>query len=364
MTRLKTDPHDPVKVLRDRVTGLEQKVADLTRRETQLRQIIDLVPDAIFANDWDGRYLIANKRLAELLGTSVEKLQGALSSDFAVSAEQYAQILSGHRQVMESGQAKFVAEQRVVDGGGEQHILQIRRIPYNESQTGSRAVLGVATDITHHKQIEQKLLRSRDAVIFGLAKLAESRDDETGRHLERICRYVEILCRHLADLDDALDDDWVATMTSTAALHDIGKVGIPDAVLLKPGPLTGEQRQTIQKHTTIGGDTMLAIKQRWGDDAFLVAATQIAFAHHERWDGGGYPFGLAGETIPLPARIVAVADVYDALTTKRVYKPKMSHEHASRLILEGTGKHFDPQVVEAFAKTQGPFQETAEQLQH
>src|SRR5262249_9773297 len=134
-----------------------------------------------------------------------------------------------------------------------------------------------------------------------------------------------------------------------------GKVGIPDSILLSPKKLTPEQRAIIQKHPLIGGDTLLAIRKVWGDDPFLVTACEIAFAHHEKWDGSGYPFGLAGENIPLAARIVALADVYDALTTKRVYKDAMSHEQARAVILAGEGSHFDPKVVEAFRRSDADF---------
>jgi hypothetical protein len=206
------------------------------------------------------------------------------------------------------------------------------------------------------------LLQSRSAVILGLAKLAESRDDETGRHLERIRRYVKILGDEVVNRCDDVDQEFVDTIVETSSLHDIGKVGVPDRVLLKPGQLTDEQRDIIKKHPLIGGDTLLAVKQRWGDDTFLVTACEIVFAHHERWDGSGYPFGLEGELIPLSARIVALADVYDALTTKRVYKPAMSHEQARDVILEGAGTHFDPMVVEAFLGVEAQFREVREEL--
>ncbi|MHC5004100.1 MAG: HD domain-containing phosphohydrolase [Planctomycetota bacterium] len=208
----------------------------------------------------------------------------------------------------------------------------------------------------------ERQAESRDALIFSLAKLAESRDNETGRHLERICRYVEILAEQIARERDDVDDRWVRTITVTAALHDIGKVGIPDAVLCKPGKLTNEEYGVIKKHTTIGGDTLLAIKQRYQDDTFLRTATEIAFAHHERWDGTGYPFGLAEEDIALSARIVSVADVYDALTSKRVYKPGMPHEEASRLIVEGAGTQFDPAVVAVFQRVEDRIRAAAERL--
>jgi HD-GYP domain-containing protein (c-di-GMP phosphodiesterase class II) len=202
----------------------------------------------------------------------------------------------------------------------------------------------------------------RDAVIFALAKLADTRDDDTGKHLERICRFVEVIATEMAKTHPEIDDGWISTVTITAALHDIGKVGIPDAVLCKPGKLTDEEHKLIQKHTMIGGDTLLAIKQRWEEDTFLVTATEIAFAHHEKWDGSGYPFGLAKEDIALAARITAVADVYDALTSQRVYKPSMSHEEACRIINEGAGSHFDPAVVEAFNAIADEVRDAAEEL--
>ncbi len=208
----------------------------------------------------------------------------------------------------------------------------------------------------------QALLQSRSAVILGLAKLAESRDDETGKHLERIRRYVQLLARALARTFREVDENFINTIIETSSLHDIGKVGIPDDVLLKPGKLTDEQREIIQKHPLIGGDTLLAVKQSWGKDQFLVTACEIAFAHHERYDGTGYPFGLKGDVIPLSARIVALADVYDALTTKRVYKPAMPHEEAVRIITEGAGAHFDPALVDAFLATEARFREVRDEL--
>ncbi len=205
----------------------------------------------------------------------------------------------------------------------------------------------------------ESLIKTRDAVIFGLAKLAESRDDDTGEHLERIRTYVEILARQLGKSHRDIDDEAIRMLGLTSSLHDIGKVGVPDAVLLKPGRLSPKEREIIETHTTIGGDCLLAIKQRLGDDDFLEIACEIAFSHHERWDGDGYPFRLSGEQIPLPGRIAALADVYDALTSKRVYKDAMSHEKARRIILDGASKHFDPQIVEAFVACEAEFQAVA-----
>ena len=207
-----------------------------------------------------------------------------------------------------------------------------------------------------------ELVHGRDTLIFGLATLAESRDNETGKHLERISAYVEILALELlARGIPEVTEAWVHTVTKTAVLHDIGKVGTPDAILRKASFLTDEERKIIQKHPCIGGDALLAIKSRWGENPFLNAAVEITLCHHEKWDGSGYPYGLKGDDIPLSARIVALADVYDALVSARVYKPPMTHEEAVGQILSGAGTHFDPQVVAVFSATADRFRTVAEE---
>ena len=219
---------------------------------------------------------------------------------------------------------------------------------------------GLESQVAHRSAA---LLRSRDAVIFGLAKLAESRDGETGEHLERIARYTEVLARQISRMQTpGGDEDWVQTLASTAVLHDIGKVGIPDAVLRKPSSLTDEERATIEKHPFIGGDTLMEIKRRWGEDPFLVTASQVCFGHHEKWDGTGYPFGLKGEHIPMAARIVALADVYDALTSERAYKDAMSHDRAKQMITDASGTQFDPMVVQAFIEVADEFSRIARRI--
>lgn len=199
------------------------------------------------------------------------------------------------------------------------------------------------------------LMKTRDAVIFGLAKLAESRDDETGGHLERIQRYVDILGRAFMKHEPSLSECTISTIAMASSLHDIGKVGIPDSILLKPGRLTDKERQVMQQHPIIGGECLLAIKQRLGRDDFLTTACEIAFCHHERWDGTGYPYGLSGNSIPLSGRIVALADVYDALTSRRVYKEPVPHELASEIIIKASGSQFDPHIVEAFIECADEF---------
>ena len=200
-------------------------------------------------------------------------------------------------------------------------------------------------------------------MIVGLAKLAEYRDTDTGTHLQRICTYSTLLARELRDQFSEITDEWIERLGVAASLHDIGKVGIPDRILLKPGKLDPEERRIMEKHAEIGGETLVAIQRQLGDDPMIEMATRIALGHHERWDGGGYPYSISGEQIPLEARIVSLADVYDALTTKRVYKDAMSHEKATSIIFEGAGTQFDQRIVAAFERMQKQFDVTRRCLQ-
>lgn len=206
-----------------------------------------------------------------------------------------------------------------------------------------------------------EIMLTRDAAIFGMAKLAESRDPETGAHLERIRNYTRTLATELRNnpkYADVIDDEFVLMIYQSSPLHDIGKVGITDSVLLKPGKLEPAEFEVMKLHAQIGGDA-LAATQRWDmtEQNFLSMGREIAYYHHERWDGKGYPKGLKGEEIPLAARIMALADVYDALANKRIYKEPMSHEKARQIILEESGKQFDPDVVNAFIKVEQKFRE-------
>lgn len=201
-------------------------------------------------------------------------------------------------------------------------------------------------------------LESRDVTIFALAKLAESRDLETGAHLDRIREYCRVLCEHLSKhgpFVDQIDGDFVRMVYLTSPLHDIGKVGIPDSILLKPGKLTDDEFEIMKKHSLIGSETLDAALRARPEAEYLRMARDIARSHHEKFDGTGYPLGLEGQNIPLCGRIVALADVYDALTTKRIYKSAFSHEKSRNIILEGAGKHFDPAIVDAFQKTEDKF---------
>ncbi|HOV13808.1 MAG TPA: HD domain-containing protein, partial [Spirochaetota bacterium] len=196
-----------------------------------------------------------------------------------------------------------------------------------------------------------------------LARLAESRDQDTGDHLNRMRKFSYMIAKRLAKTKTYkgyIDKKYVNNIYHSSPLHDIGKVGISDTILLKPGKLTLDEFELMKNHTVIGGKTLEdAEKQlKYKTKSFLAMGKNIAYCHHEKWDGSGYPFGLKGTEIPLSARIVALADVYDALTSKRVYKDAISHEVAKDMIVQGRNKHFDPQIVDTFLMLEHIFKET------
>jgi len=208
-------------------------------------------------------------------------------------------------------------------------------------------------------------LETRDMVLFSLAKLAESRDPDTGKHIERVQEYCGILARWVREHGAAgaeIDSGYARMIFQTSPLHDVGKIGIPDMVLLKPGRLSDREFAIMKTHSHLGADTLNAALEKFPDAAFLRMARDIALAHHERFDGTGYPNGLAGADIPLCGRIVAIADVYDALTSKRVYKSAFSHEIARSILLEESGTHFDPELIRAFTETEEQFIDVRKRL--
>ncbi len=204
----------------------------------------------------------------------------------------------------------------------------------------------------------RKLHNARMATILGLAKLAEYRDEGTGTHLERIREYAKMIAEEMAKnpkYAGHITPEYIDDIYQSSILHDIGKVGIPDAVLLKPGRLSDEEFDVIKRHTNLGGDAIKAIEAQIEGKSFLALGKEIAYNHHEKWDGSGYPRGLNGEDIPLAARIIALADVYDALTTKRFYKEAYTHEKSRQIIIDLKATHFDPEVVDVFLALEDEF---------
>lgn len=213
---------------------------------------------------------------------------------------------------------------------------------------------------THELEVMQ------DAIIVAMASLAETRDNETGNHIRRTQHYVRVLAQQLVSDGvylDQLTPGFIDLLFKSAPLHDIGKVGIPDQVLLKPGKLTDDEFKVMKSHTIQGLKVLQEVEQAIDFESdFLKLANEIAYSHQEKWDGSGYPEGLKGEVIPLSARLMSVADVYDALISRRVYKPSFSHEQAVDMIRDGSGKHFDPVIVNAFVAIEGSFHDIAKKF--
>ncbi len=213
------------------------------------------------------------------------------------------------------------------------------------------------TEEVRHRTEDLRI--SQEVTMVALASLAETRDNETGNHILRTQHYVLALAKHLRGHERfaaALREEFVDRLFKAAPLHDIGKVGIPDRILLKPGRLDAGEFEIMKTHTTLGRDAIRNAQRRVGVRVPLLdTAEEIALSHQEKWDGSGYPQGLAGEAIPLSARLMAVADVYDALISRRVYKAPLSHEQATEIIVAGRSRHFDPDIADAFVVLQAEF---------
>jgi len=234
-----------------------------------------------------------------------------------------------------------------------------------KTQLGMKRMQDFLRDQNHYLESEverrvREVAALQDVTIHAMASLAETRDSETGNHIRRTSHYLKALAeqvRHLPRFRDFLTDKNIELLFKTAPLHDIGKVGIPDHILLKPGRFEPHEMAIMKTHTTLGRDAILAAERELGIEVdFLKYAKEIAYSHHEKWDGSGYPQGLAGEQIPISARLMALADVYDALISCRIYKDGMRHEDAVKIIAEGRGTHFDADIVDAFLRIQHEFQ--------
>ena len=231
-----------------------------------------------------------------------------------------------------------------LEAGADDFIVK----PFNPSELVMRVNVG-------RRIIE---METRDLTIFAMAKLAESRDPETGTHLERIRGYSRVLAQWMLRHHRGgtkINEEYVRLLCETCPLHDIGKIAILDRILLKPGRLDDSEFETMKMHTVLGANMLDAALHEFPNAGFLQMARDIALSHHEHYDGRGYPQGLAGEAIPLCGRIVALADVYDALTTKRIYKKAYSHASATSIITDKSPGQFDPSVIEAFLAEENQF---------
>lgn len=266
---------------------------------------------------------------------------GGESGEFCLGPEMSPRMISEPLRTRDGQVGEIVVDVVDAEGrelrGGEQNVLA--------------AIASTAAVAAHNEFRRRQRDEAQYATVVALARLSEQRDQETGRHLERVSEYCRLVADGLVEAGlhlDLIDASWTRDLTRSAPLHDIGKVGIPDSILLKKGKLTPGEWEVMKTHAQIGADTLRSVANSRHSQSYLSMGLDIALCHHERWDGSGYPAGLSGPKIPLAARILAIADVYDALTTVRPYKTAWSHEEAIGYIRDNRATHFDPDVVDAF----------------
>ena len=372
---------------------LKEKNRVLEENEAKFRAISDSALDAVIMIDEKARIVYWNHAAEEIFGYTSDEVMGLDPHDMIMPEQYRKDYEKGFEKFKMTGEGSAIGkvlELTAKHKNGEEFPIEVALSPIKmgDKTYWSSAII---RDITERKMSEEvineyareidrknryleemveekveEISNSQIATIKALANLAESRDDETGLHIERTQSFCFFLAAELREefpeFQDIIDEKYIENLTRAAPLHDIGKVGIPDSILLKKGKLTPEEFEEIKKHTTIGAKSLEEARASYPNNDFINIGTKIARSHHEKWDGSGYPDGLAGTNIPLSARIMALADVYDALRSKRVYKPAFSHEKSHRIINEESGKHFDPTMVEAFNRLQEEFEEISNSI--
>ncbi len=347
--------------------------SNLEESELRYRQLYENIIDMVVLIAPDCRVLMANPSFYETIGIDSNDGDNKEKNFKSwILADDLPVVQASMLDKLAQGQEIKNLHFRLQNKTGQLFDMECNAqcIQKDDIPVGYQMVL---RDITERKRLENELVDSikdveaaRTGTILGLAKLAEYRDEDTGAHLERIREYTRILAEELSRTSkykEYINQEYIGDIYFSSILHDIGKVGIPDSILLKPAGLSKEEFEVIKRHSVIGGDVLSQVNAKVRGQSFLTIGTQIAYFHHEKWDGSGYPKGLKGEEIPLSARIVSLADVYDALTSKRIYKEAYSHDKALKIIEREAGKHFDPDVVEAFLANQDRFDRIRQEMQ-
>lgn len=343
----------------------------LKESEEKYRTILESIEEGYYEIDLEGKLNFFNDSACRMLGYPCRELAGTDSRKL-ITGEALRRMRRVFRRVMVSGASADVSEVEILRRDGRSRILELS-VSLKKNREGRPIGFGgVMRDVTQRLKTEREkqklaalLHEARSATILGLAKLAEYRDEGTGKHLERIREYSRLIAERMAELSKYrgyITAEYIEDIYRSSILHDIGKVGIPDAILLKPDELTENEFEVIKTHTVLGGEALNAIDARIEGKSFLTLGKEIAYHHHEKWDGSGYPMGLRAGQIPLSARMVALADVYDALTSKRFYKEAYTHERAREIIAGLRGSHFDPDVVDVFLQVEHRFRRICKEL--
>ncbi|RLC29033.1 MAG: hypothetical protein DRH32_08030 [Deltaproteobacteria bacterium] len=342
----------------------------LKKSEEKYRSIITSMEEGYYEMDLQCNFTFCNDSTLKIFGHDSHKELIGKNLRSYMSKENAEHVLKAFNNVYQNNIPEKAMNWEIKTARGEICFLEVSASRINDAIGQPQGFRGIIRDITERRRMERKLLeyyenikQTQTMTILGLAKLAEYRDKNTGEHLERMMEYTRILTTALAQhpkYRSYITDDYIEDICLSSILHDIGKVGITDDILLKPGPLTPDEYEKVKKHPLFGGDALQAIEEKVKGKSFLSLGKEICYYHHERWDGTGYPKGLKGEEIPLSARIVALVDVYDAITSDRVYKKALSHDETVRIIANERGKHFDPNIVDVFLANEKKFKQILE----
>ncbi len=358
--------HELIKYTDNLEALIKSRMEQQEETNLKFKDLYDNILDLVVLIDTNGIIHTINQHCADILECSSEEIQGKQLGAL-MTAECRDFLLSESVSRLHSGEGVQGIQLQMVTGSGRVIDVEMSGNPVDMQENGENYLL-IIRDISKTKEMEKQVLESnqlldtsRQAAIFGLARLAECRDDDTGAHLLRLRKYTRLLADEMANNSEyghLITPAFLNDIDLSSVLHDIGKVGIPDSILQKPGKLTDEEFDRMKRHCEYGGATLSVAEKGSKSFSFLKMAQDISRYHHEKWDGSGYQEGLSGKDIPLSARIVALADVYDALTSKRSYKPAFNHDQALEIIVKESGRQFDPSIVEAFLKQEEEFKET------
>jgi PAS domain S-box-containing protein len=361
--RLKRFAKDYTQVLEAQV---EERTRELAETNDFLKGILESSTGvSIVLTDFEGRVLFWNKGAERIYGYTSDEMVGSLITRIYTEENRTRKEMGAAFTPKDKDSVTVQKKMVQVAKDGRRLTISLTLSPMLDASGAARGRLGLGLDVTEEARLHEELLESyrriqriQHSSIFALAKLAESRDGETAHHLVRLQEYCRVLCRNLktkAPYRESLTFRFIDDLVQSSILHDIGKVALQDEILFHEGKFGAEEFKRMKKHAEFGGKALEEAAEETGEESFLSMGRDIAYFHHERWDGKGYPYGLKGEDIPKSARIVALADVYDALTSERRYKRAFSHEEAKAVILAERGGQFDPVVVDAFLEVEDEF---------
>ncbi len=354
---------DHLQAVQDQVN---EQTIEIIRTKDFLKGILDsstLV--SVILTDFDEHILFWNKGAENIFGYTVDEMVGASMGRLFPQDRLTLDTVAEMRRAVDVGISTAYGKMNHVAKDGRVLTMSLALSPMRDMVGDLLGILWMGLDVTEEVRQNKEIFKllhevrkTQDAAIFALAKLTESRGEETGAHLSRIQAYCRVLCNRLSKREkyaEILTGKFIDDLVRSSVLHDIGMVALPDSVLWSPDRLHPRERELLSEHPKVGGKALEEAVKKLGEKGFLSVGMDVAYYHHECWDGSGYPFGKKGEDIPLCARIVALADAYDDLTNARGKKVALSHAEACVRIAEGKGTLFDPELVEVFEELESEF---------